>query len=125
MRLPEFRTPTVGVDNLEHEARLLQLWETTPGWRGIFTTVDHKEIGIRYIVTAFVFLALGGLEALLMRLQLAGPNLTLLTPAQYNQLFFHSRHDHDFPVCIADFVRLFQLSVAAAAGQPRYGRSHD
>ncbi len=84
---PELRTPTVGIDSLEHEARLLSLWESAPGWMGFFTTVDHKQIGIRYIVTAFVFLALGGVEALLMRLQLAGPNLSLLTPSEYNQLF--------------------------------------
>jgi cytochrome c oxidase subunit I len=38
-------------------------------------------------VTAFLFLVLGGIEALVMRLQLAGPNLSLLTPEQYNQLF--------------------------------------
>ena len=43
------------------------------GLKGFFSTVDHKEIGIRYIVTAFIFLRLGGIEALLMRLQLAGP----------------------------------------------------
>jgi cytochrome c oxidase subunit 1/cytochrome c oxidase subunit I+III len=49
--------------------------------------VDHKVIGLRYIVTAFFFLLVGGIEALVMRLQLAGPNLTLLTPEQYNQLF--------------------------------------
>ena len=55
--------------------------------KGFFSTVDHKQIGIRYIVTAFVFLALGGVEALIMRLQLAGPDRTLLTPDQYNQLF--------------------------------------
>jgi cytochrome c oxidase subunit I len=84
---PELRTPAVDVDSVEHEARLGSLWETTPGIQGFFTTVDHKEIGIRYIVTAFAFLALGGIEALVIRLQLAGPNLTLLTPAEYNQFF--------------------------------------
>ena len=87
MRQPDFRTPVIGIDSVEHEARLLKLWETAPGIKGFFTTVDHKDIGIRYIITAFIFLALGGIEALLMRLQLAGPNLSLLTPAQYNQLF--------------------------------------
>ncbi len=87
MRQPDFRTPDIGIDSVGHEARLLRLWETTPGIRGFFTTVDHKVIGIRYIFTAFFFLALGGVEALLMRLQLAGPNLSLLTPDQYNQLF--------------------------------------
>jgi len=87
MRQVDFRTPLIGVDSVDHEARLLRLWETSPRLKGFFTSVDHKQIGIRYIVTAFIFLALGGIEALLMRLQLAGPNLSLLTPAQYNQLF--------------------------------------
>jgi cytochrome c oxidase subunit I+III len=87
MRTADFRTPHIGVDSVEHRARLQSLWETAPGLKGFFTTVDHKEIGIRYIVTAFAFLALGGIEALVMRLQLAGPDLTLLTPEQYNDLF--------------------------------------
>ena len=45
-----------------------------PGLRGWFGTVDHKTIGIRYIITAFVFLAIGGIEALVMRVQLAQPD---------------------------------------------------
>jgi cytochrome c oxidase subunit I len=87
MKAPDFRTPRIGIDSVEHQAKLLRAWETAPGLKGFLTTTDHKEIGIRYIVTAFVFLILGGLEALVMRMQLAGPNLTLLTPEQYNQLF--------------------------------------
>ena len=87
MTQPDFRTPAIGIDSVEHQARLLRLWETGPGIKGFLTSVDHKEIGIRYIITAFIFLALGGIEALIMRLQLAGPNLSLLTPAEYNQLF--------------------------------------
>ena len=67
--------------------RLQQIWETEPGIRGWFSTVDHKEIGLRYIVTAFVFLLLGGVEALVMRVQLAQPGMSLLTPEQYDQLF--------------------------------------
>ncbi|GBH24405.1 cytochrome c oxidase subunit I [Burkholderia vietnamiensis] len=63
------------------------LWESAPGWRGWLGTVDHKRIGIRYIVTAFAFLLLGGVEALVMRIQLARPNATVLTPAQYDSLF--------------------------------------
>jgi cytochrome c oxidase subunit I len=51
------------------------------------TTVDHKRIGILYGVTAFVFFILGGIEALLMRLQLAKPNGTVLSADAYNQLF--------------------------------------
>jgi cytochrome c oxidase subunit I len=71
----------------EAQARLRELWETEPGWRGWFSTVDHKSIGLRYLVTAFLFLLAGGIEALVMRVQLARPNATLLTPEQYNQLF--------------------------------------
>jgi cytochrome c oxidase subunit I+III len=71
----------------ELAARLKGLWESKPGLLGWIASVDHKQIGLRYIVTAFAFLILGGIEALVMRLQLAGPNLTLLTPEQYDQLF--------------------------------------
>ena len=87
MRAADYRTPVVGIDSVEHEARLLELWETAPRLKGFFSTVDHKEIGKRYIVTAFVFLVLGGIEALFMRWQLARPNSTFLTPDQYDQLF--------------------------------------
>jgi cytochrome c oxidase subunit 1/cytochrome c oxidase subunit I+III len=66
---------------------LEKIWETKPGLFGWIATVDHKEIGIRYIVTAFAFLLIGGLEALVMRVQLARPNQNLLTPEQYDQLF--------------------------------------
>lgn len=69
------------------ERRLREIWEAPPGWRGWLSTVDHKTIGLRYLVTAFVFLLMGGVEALIMRLQLARPNATVLTPEQYNQLF--------------------------------------
>jgi cytochrome c oxidase subunit I len=51
------------------------------------TTVDHKRIGILYGYTAFFFFILGGLEALLIRVQLATPDGKLLTEAQYSQLF--------------------------------------
>ncbi|HEX4298370.1 MAG TPA: cytochrome c oxidase subunit I [Devosia sp.] len=67
--------------------RLRRMWETSPGLYGWIATVDHKQIGLRYIVTAFVFLLLGGVEALIMRLQLAQGGERLLTPEQYDQLF--------------------------------------
>ena len=66
---------------------LQAIWETRPGLIGWIASVDHKSIGIRYIVTAFAFLVLGGLEALVMRAQLAQPNEHLLTPEQYDELF--------------------------------------
>ena len=59
----------------------------TTGWLGWFTTVDHKRIGILYGITAFAFLIVGGVEALLIRLQLAGPDLHIVGAETYNQLF--------------------------------------
>jgi cytochrome c oxidase subunit 1/cytochrome c oxidase subunit I+III len=50
-------------------------------------TVDHKRIGIFYLVTTFAFFLIGGVEALLIRLQLAVPNNTFLNPQTFNQLF--------------------------------------
>lgn len=69
------------------ENRLTALWETPKTLYGWFATVDHKELGIRYIVTAFVFLLVGGVEALIMRLQLTSPNSSVLSPEAYNQIF--------------------------------------
>ncbi|HLI08915.1 MAG TPA: cytochrome c oxidase subunit I [Ktedonobacteraceae bacterium] len=51
------------------------------------TTVDHKKIGIMYIVTAFFFFLVGGMEALLVRTQLAVPNGKVLDPETYNEIF--------------------------------------
>src|SRR5579885_3113824 len=60
---------------------------STKGWRSWVTTVDHKRIGVMYGATAVFFFIIGGLEALLIRLQLAKPNGTVLNAAQYNQVF--------------------------------------
>ena len=49
-------------------------------------TTDHKKIGVMYIWLAFAFFAIGGIFALLMRAQLAGPGLHVLRPDIYNQL---------------------------------------
>src|SRR5947209_9708084 len=57
------------------------------GWTSWITTTDHKRIGIMYMVTTFAFFVLGGVEALIIRLQLGAPNNTLVTPTVYNQLF--------------------------------------
>ena len=59
----------------------------TDGFWSWFTTVDHKKIGIMYGATALIFFVAGGIEALLIRLQLAQPNGTVLTASQYNQIF--------------------------------------
>ena len=51
------------------------------------TTIDHKRIGILYGVTAFTLFLIGGIEALLMRTQLAKSELEIISPEVYNQLF--------------------------------------
>ena len=57
------------------------------GWQSWLFTVDHKRIGILYGAVALVFFAIGGIEALLIRLQLATPEATILSADQYNQVF--------------------------------------
>jgi len=67
--------------------RLTRIWETAPGLFGALATVDHKTIGKRYLVTSIVFLILGGAEAAALRVQLARPDTSLMTPEAYNQIF--------------------------------------
>src|SRR3954462_3629423 len=57
------------------------------GWTSWITTTDHKKIGILYLYTTLVFFVLGGVEALLLRIQLGTPDNTFLSPEKYNQLF--------------------------------------
>ena len=59
---------------------------TSRRWIDWVMTTDHKRIGIMYLVLTFVFFILGGVEALLMRLQLGVPSNTLLTGEHYNEL---------------------------------------
>src|SRR3972149_340916 len=60
---------------------------TYQGMWSWIVTVDHKRIGVMYGLTAFAFFLLGGVEALLIRLQLATPNGSLLDSDKYNQVF--------------------------------------
>ncbi|MFC4306629.1 cytochrome aa3 quinol oxidase subunit I [Cohnella boryungensis] len=56
-------------------------------WREWITTVDHKKIGIMYLISAIMMLFRGGVDALLMRTQLAAPNAEFLNADHYNQIF--------------------------------------
>ena len=66
---------------------LRKTWGSKPGLLGWFSATNHQAIGRRYILTAFMFLVIGGIEALLMRVQLAKPENTFLTASSYNQIF--------------------------------------
>nr|WP_152992294.1 cytochrome c oxidase subunit I [Nonomuraea pusilla] len=68
-------------------ARVAARWPESHGLRGWFTTVDHKRIGRRYMVTAALYFVLAGLDALVMRTQLAVPDAKVVSPAAYDQLF--------------------------------------
>ena len=81
------RSPTVTEVDTPLTEKLKSLWETRPGFMGWLATVDHKEIGLRYIITAFAFLIAGGIEALIFRVQLAWSNMHVLKPEQFDQLF--------------------------------------
>ena len=51
------------------------------------TTVDHKRIGVMYGATAFVFMLISGIEAGVIRTQLATPDTDLIGPGRFNQMF--------------------------------------
>jgi cytochrome c oxidase subunit 1 len=74
--------------DIEAHEELLRTWSPRrPGFLGWFTEIGHQGIGRRFIFTAFVWFALGGLLAALMRIQLWKPNNTFLSSDQYNQIF--------------------------------------
>jgi len=75
------------------------------GWKSWLFTIDHKKLGIMYGAVALFFFVVGGVEALLIRLQLAGPDGTILSADKYNQMFtMHA----------TTMVFLFVMPMAAA-----------
>jgi cytochrome c oxidase subunit I len=77
----------------------------TTGWKSWLFTIDHKKLGIMYGASALFFFLVGGLEALLIRAQLAGPEGTILSADKYNQMFtMHA----------TTMVFLFVMPMAAA-----------
>jgi cytochrome c oxidase subunit I+III len=67
--------------------RLERVWTERSGLLGWLTTTNHKRIGLMFFFTAIVFFAAGGVEALLIRTQLIGPDHHLLSPQAYNEMF--------------------------------------
>jgi cytochrome c oxidase subunit I+III len=73
---------------LERERQELErTWGAKPGLVGWLSNTDHKSVATRYVATAMVFFLLGGIEAALMRIQLARPENAFLGPDTYNQIF--------------------------------------
>src|SRR4051812_37430094 len=69
------------------QAELEKTWARRPGIVGWLMSTNHKDIGLRFIVTATVFFVLAGVLAAVMRLQLARPEGRILGPDLYNQFF--------------------------------------
>lgn len=72
---------------LRRHRALDAIWGSPKGWRGTIASVNHSDIGKRFILAAFAFFAIGGLLAMLIRAQLATPESAFVGPAIYNQLF--------------------------------------
>jgi cytochrome c oxidase subunit 1 len=82
--------PSGAIARPDNEQPALGVFErprTSHGWRSWVSTVDHKKIGIMYGAVALFFLFVGGIEALMIRVQLATPNGTFLSADVYNQVF--------------------------------------
>ena len=58
--------------------------ETLHDW---ITTVDHKRLGVLYILYALIFLVIGGIEAMVLRIQLIRPHNDFVSPQFFNQMF--------------------------------------
>ncbi|MEK7240545.1 MAG: cbb3-type cytochrome c oxidase subunit I, partial [Gemmatimonadota bacterium] len=99
-----------------HASSASQPPEQTGLWSWL-TTVDHKKIGILYLYTALFYLLVGGLEAVLIRTQLAKPNLSVVSAELYNQLFTMHGTTMVFlvvmPLSAAFFNYLIPLQIGA------------
>jgi len=87
MREPFREFAPTDADPASLHERLDRVWNDGSGLWAWLTTVDHKRIGKRYIATTMLMFVFGGINAALMRLQLAQPNGHLLGPDKYNQVF--------------------------------------
>jgi cytochrome c oxidase subunit I len=101
---------------LEQRRSLFARPTATTGVWSWFTTIDHKKIGILYGVTAFIFFLIGGLEALLVRVQLAQPNASVLDADTYNQFFTMHGITMIFLVVMPMGVALFNFFVPLMIG---------
>ena len=90
--------------------------KSSHGFWSWVTTVDHKKIGILYGYTAFAFFILGGLEALVIRAQLATPEGQVISADLYNQLF--STHGITLSAASTNFG-IAVPSLTGSGGGPR------
>ncbi|WP_069300436.1 cytochrome c oxidase subunit I [Neptunicoccus sediminis] len=72
---------------LERHRKLTAIWASEEGFKGWFSTVNHNDLGRMFLFTAFIFFIIGGLLAMLIRVQLATPHSAFAGPEIYNQIF--------------------------------------
>ena len=78
--------------------------------------IGHKRTGVLYMLSALLFFLVGGMEAMVLRAQLALPNLKARDAADLQPGLHHARHHHDFPRRDAGPDRFRRLSDAAMIG---------
>ncbi|TAJ43605.1 MAG: cytochrome ubiquinol oxidase subunit I, partial [Brevundimonas sp.] len=72
---------------LQRHRRLTEIWSSEPGARGLFSTVNHTDLGRMFLAVSFFFFLVGGVLAMLIRAQLATPHSAFAGPEIYNQIF--------------------------------------
>ena len=86
------------------------------GLWGWMTTVDHKRIGVLYGVTAFIFLLFAGIEAGVIRMQLASADNDLIGPGRFNEMFTMHATTMVFMVIMPMSVSFFNIVIPLAIG---------
>ena len=87
------------------------------------TTVDHKRLGILYILFALFFLVVGGIEATIMRIQLIRPQNDFVSPEVFNRMFTMHGTTMIFFVAMPTRIRICELSCPADDWRARHGIS--
>src|SRR5689334_969058 len=114
---------TVDVEN-DVRAKLSATWREKSGLWGWLISTNHKSIAKRYIVTALIFFALGGIEAAMMRMQLSRPENRFIGPDLYNQIFtIHgSTMMFLFAVTVMEAVGLYLVPLMIGTGHVAFPR---
>lgn len=97
-------------------ARMHRLWGNPPGFVDWLRVVNHRDIGRRFIVTSVLFFFLGGIEALIMRVQLASPMASTVDAETFNQLFTMHGSTMMFLFVVPFFEGLFIYLVPLMIG---------
>jgi cytochrome aa3-600 menaquinol oxidase subunit 1 len=85
-------------------------------WREWLTTVDHKRIGIMYLAVAILMLFRGGVDALMIRTNLAVPNARVMSTSMYDQLFTTHGTIMVFFMAMPFIAALFNIAVPLMIG---------